>query len=261
MVRFICSLLRLIGNGLRSIARSAVCLFNEIVLAMPMRFNSSAIALSYLSNNSKMTKGGVACALKNFLDRFFIVIAFMMMVLTTSSANATIINNTATVNHSLGTLTASVNVDAAIRTPSSIELYQYAPGVSDASNIPIMPSEYSTSSATTGPFSPSTPATDLSGGSIATPGNHDLMPISAIKSGEPIFIRLTDGDQNNDPALAEMVVIEIGSSLSGDTVIVRLTETGPNTGEFTGYVQTISGTMVANDEFLSVNINDSIRVS
>ncbi|WP_455366069.1 OmpA family protein [Kaarinaea lacus] len=128
-------------------------------------------------------------------------------------------------------------------------------------SVPIMPSEYSTSGNSSGPFAPSAAATTLNGTPISTPGNYELVPFTAVKRGEPIFIRITDGDQNNDPALTETVLIQLSTSLSGDTVIIRLTETGPNTGVFTGYVQTTSGTIVANDEFLSVNINDSISGS
>ena len=112
-----------------------------------------------------------------------------------------------------------------------------------------------------GPFVPSTGATDFFGNGIPTPGNHDLAPATAIKSGEPIFIRLQDADQNNDPGIAETVVIQISTSLSGDTVVLQLTETGPNTGEFIGYVQTTNNAIVSNDEFLSVNVNDTITIS
>ena len=262
MVRFISSMLRRLGNGLWSIACTAACLLNEIVLAMPMGFNSSAIALSYLAaDRNKMTKGGVARARRKPANNITSVLAISILTLVTFTSHATIINNTVTVNHTLGTATASVNVDANIRTPSRIELFQYAPGVAGASNIPIMPSEYSSSGNSAGPFAPSAPATNLSGTPIPTPANHDLVPINAIKGGEPIFIRVSDGDQNNDPNIAETVVIQLSTSLSGDTVVIRLTETGSNTGVFTGYVQTTSGAVVNNDEFLSVIINDSISLS
>ncbi|WP_455220567.1 OmpA family protein [Kaarinaea lacus] len=262
MVPFIGSMLQLLGNGLRSIACAAACLLDEPLFAMPMRFQSSAIALSYLAAGSnEIIKGGVERAHRKFINPVNSLLVLLILAATTSVANATIINNTATVDHTLGTATASVDVSANIRTPSSIELFQYAPGVSGTVSVPIMPSDYSTSGNGPGPFAPSTPATDLTGSAIPAPANHDLAPISAIKSGEPIFIRISDGDQNNDPTVAETVVIQLSTSLSGDAVVIRLTETGPNTGVFTGYVQTTNGVLVANDEFLSVNINDSITVS
>jgi uncharacterized repeat protein (TIGR01451 family) len=262
MARFISSMLRRLGNRLRSIACAVACLFNEMVLAMPMSLRSSDIALSYLAaGRNEMTKGGAARTQRKCINLIADFLAILILATVTSVANATIINNTATVNHTLGMATASVNVDANIRTPSSIELFQYAPGVSGAVSVPIMPSEYSTSGGTGGPFASSTPATTLTGNSIPTPANHELAPITAIKGGEPIFIRVTDGDQNNDATVAETVLIQLSSSISGDTVVIRLTETGPNTGVFTGYVQTTSGAVVTNDEFLSVNINDTISVT
>jgi len=254
-------MLQLLGNGLRSIACAVACLLNETVFAMPVRPDSSAIALSYFAIVNKMTKGGVARTLLSGTINIVSALAIFMIVFVAGNAHATIINNTATVNYTLGTTTAAVNVDANIRTASSIELFQYAPGVSSAVNVPVMPTAYSSSGTNAGPFAASAPATNLAGSTIPTPGTHELAPMSAIKSGEPVFIRITDGDQNNDPLTAETVILQLTSSLSGDTVIIQLMETGSNTGVFTGYVQTTTGAVISNDEFLSVNTNDTITAS
>ncbi|WP_455366117.1 hypothetical protein, partial [Kaarinaea lacus] len=104
MVHFISSMLRLLGNGLRSVACAVACLLNEIALAMPMSFHSSAIALSYLdASRSETTKGGVARAPKKYINQFASLQAILILSTIASSASATIINNTATVNHTIGT--------------------------------------------------------------------------------------------------------------------------------------------------------------
>jgi len=254
-------MLQMLGNGLRSIACAVACLLNEIFFAMPVRLYSSAIALSHFSIANKMTKGGVARTHLFTASSILNALAILMTIYAAGNAQATIITNTAAINYTLGTATASVNVDANIRTTSSIELFQYAPGVSGAVNVPVMPTAFSSSGTNAGPFAASAPATNLAGSTIPTPGTHELIPISAIKSGEPVFVRITDADQNNDPLTAETVILVLTSSLSGDTVIIQLTETGPNTGVFTGYLQTTTGAVIVNDEFLSVNTNDTVTAS
>ena len=69
-----------------------------------------------------------------------------------------------------------------------------------------------------------------------------LVPATQYHLGEPVFLRLTDGDQNSDPAAVETVLVTLRDPATGDTEVLRLTETGPNTGVFTGYIQTGPGT-------------------
>lgn len=63
-------------------------------------------------------------------------------------------------------------------------------------------------------------------------------------TNETIFARVVDMDENTNPLVAETITVTmIGSS--GDTETVTLTETGPNTGIFTGGIpasSTVTGT-------------------
>lgn len=52
---------------------------------------------------------------------------------------------------------------------------------------------------------------------------------------QQVCVRVTDADQNQDPAVAETVTAVITSS-SGDRETITLTETGPNTGIFTNCI-------------------------
>ncbi len=65
-----------------------------------------------------------------------------------------------------------------------------------------------------------------------------LVSAGSFHAGEPVFIRVIDGDQNLDANLAETLDVTASSTASGDTEVVRLTETGPDTGIFSGYLPT-----------------------
>ncbi|MEM7363631.1 MAG: OmpA family protein [Pseudomonadota bacterium] len=72
---------------------------------------------------------------------------------------------------------------------------------------------------------------------VPVPGLVNLVPTTVFKAGQPIFVRVTDADQNTDPNVRELIVITLDVDASGDREYLQLTETGPNTGEFIGYVQ------------------------
>ncbi len=65
--------------------------------------------------------------------------------------------------------------------------------------------------------------------------------------GESIFIRLIDADQNRDFQVLDFAIVTITSATSGDSEVVRLTETGVNTGIFSGYLPTSTGSAVSGD--------------
>lgn len=259
------SMLRLLGNGLWPIAGAVACLlkamFNRV---MPVEVIPPAIALSDLCavNSREMIKGDAVHpqVMVSSSSRLLLLTAIMIL-LPVMPASATMINNTASLSYNGGTATASVNVDAAIRTNASVELFQYAPGAAGATSIMVMDSEYSTSGNVAGPFATSSVANDLNNNVINTPGTYEISPVTTVKSGEPVFIRLSDGDQNASATVTETIVVRIASSGGGDSATLRLTETGPNTGEFTGYIQTTRDPATANDEFLSVTTDDSLTVS
>ena len=61
-------------------------------------------------------------------------------------------------------------------------------------------------------------------------------------AGDPIFLRVVDADRNLDGAVVETVDVRVAARSTGDSEIVRLSETGPNTGMFVGYIATNAGT-------------------
>jgi uncharacterized repeat protein (TIGR01451 family) len=77
-------------------------------------------------------------------------------------------------------------------------------------------------------------------------GMEPLDPMSPIPmsdtgiahAGDPLFVRVVDLDRNRDGAVVETVDVRVAARVTGDSEILRLSETGPNTGVFVGYVPT-----------------------
>ena len=157
----------------------------------------------------------------------------------------TVIDNTATATFNGGNTNTSNTVSTTtviVRTPSTLEFLQYAPTSGTAQLVPVAITDYSTSGTTAGPFSPMPPPSPA--GSVIPIDLSNpvpLEPATVYHQGDPVFLRLTDLDQNLDATIAETVLVTINVTASGDTEVLRLTETGPNTGVFSGYIQSYVG--------------------
>ena len=122
-----------------------------------------------------------------------------------------------------------------IPSPAKIELLQYAPG---AGLEAVVQGAYQTGP-TTGVFS-ALPLPRLTGaaGPLDLSQPLPLSPAGHYHQGDPVFIRVTDLDQNLDRTIRETVVVTVSDDLTGDVQVVRLTEDGPDTGVFVGYLPT-----------------------
>jgi len=89
-----------------------------------------------------------------------------------------------------------------------------------------------------------------------------LLPIpmqdtGVAHAGDPIFVRVVDMDRNSDGAVVESVDVRVTAPATGDAEVLRLAETGPNTGVFVGYI--VTGTdATAADCTLQVQRNSQI---
>ena len=197
-------------------------------------------------------QAGLLMTVCNYLRSYkkaglWLLLTNLLMLPTISQAvpAGTVINNTATATYNSGVTKPSntvTTVTVIVRTPSTIEFLQYAPASGSAQNVPVAITQYSTSGTTAGPFvplPPPTPAGSATPIDLLTPV--PLVPATRYHQGEPIFIRLTDLDQNVDATAVETVMVTITVPATGDTEVLILTETGPNTGVFTGYVQSYVG--------------------
>ncbi|UUZ62289.1 DUF11 domain-containing protein [Polaromonas sp. P1-6] len=169
------------------------------------------------------------------------------------------ITNIASATYSISgtpiTVTGSVTVLTAARPPATIEFMQYVSGtdglpagVATSQNVPVTQCNAGAG------FNP-LPTPALPGGrSLAVPGSQLLAPASLYASGDTVFVRVTDYDQNIDPLVAETVVVTVSSN-GVDTESLRLTETGPSTGVFIGYIPAKSGAAQSGNCLLNVGGN------
>ncbi len=84
-----------------------------------------------------------------------------------------------------------------------------------------------------------------------------LASTATLHGGEAAFVRVTDADQNLDPAAVDHLNVGLRSP-GGDAETLRIAETGPNTGVFVGYIQTSAGAVTAGNCVLEVERNAQI---
>jgi hypothetical protein len=88
-----------------------------------------------------------------------------------------------------------------------------------------------------------------------------LTPVTEIVAGEPLLFVLDYAAGNRDPSVVESVTGAIVAS-SGDREILTVFETGPDTGRFAGYIQTVRAPPpgASGDCRLAVEAGDQILV-
>ncbi len=123
------------------------------------------------------------------------------------------------------------------RTDSTIEFFRFAPTVPGADAVKINGSDFSPGGKAVGPFEYiGNPVTGI-GNEIDLSGEVPLTPAELYATGELMFVKVSDPGQNGNPNLIETVTITIATS-GADEIILRLYESGPDTGEFWAYVPT-----------------------
>jgi uncharacterized repeat protein (TIGR01451 family) len=143
---------------------------------------------------------------------------------------------------------SSVTVTASVQTaPPRIEFLKYAPLLADALQERVAQTSYRTGSDPAAPFAAMPPP--IPAGSSTPIDLAQLVPLTGtdvFHQCEPIFVRLTDQAGNLDPGRADSAVVTVSVPSTGDQEVLRLTETGPNTGVFTGYIQSAGSACLSN---------------
>jgi uncharacterized repeat protein (TIGR01451 family) len=150
-------------------------------------------------------------------------------------------------------VSAAVTATVVVRTLSTIEFNQYAPGIAGATDMPVTGTAYRSGSSQTAPFA--SVALPIPVGSqlpIDLSKAVPLLQTRVFHAGEPLFIKVTDLDQNLDRTKGETILVTITEPKTGDREVIRLTESGPDTGVFIGYLPTTAATVEANNGALSV---------
>ena len=164
-------------------------------------------------------------------------------------------------NAFIGQGSSSVTVTIVIRTPSTIETLAYAPELTGADQVNVFQSAY-LSGGSSGQFVNMTSPVPV--GTTTPLDLSNPLPLTdsrLLHQGEPLFIRVTDLDQNLDNTVRETVFVTVKNQVNGDVEVIRLTETGPNTGVFVGYVFTANTTVTTYNGTISVKDGEMLYIN
>ncbi|MDH3643789.1 MAG: OmpA family protein, partial [Gammaproteobacteria bacterium] len=150
-----------------------------------------------------------------------------------------------------------LDVAPIVPTASTLELLSLSPGNPGASFETVQASACWSG----GGFAPAPPPTDQRGSTTAVPAVLELAPAQRFGSGDAIYLRLTDLDQDLDPFAADVVVVDVSVPGQNDAERVQLTETAASTGVFVGHLQTSAATVAANDCRLGAEPGSTVEFS
>ena len=174
--------------------------------------------------------------------------------------------NIATVSHDgaedtriTQTTNEAVFIIEALPTPSTIDFFRYAPASANNFNIPFFGSDYSPSGDGSD-FVPIGDPVTSNGVVLDFSGPVPLAPAETYLSGELMIVRVIDEGQNGDPNRIETVTITVTTD-NGDTITLRLYESGPNTGHFYAYVPSSRDTTQQNDNTLTAPANTTLTAT
>lgn len=194
-----------------------------------------------------------------------IFLATVFGVFPAGAAYAATIDNTATASYQLfltdPPIPQSSNTTELVTvpppTPATVTFYQYAPpGTPSDVQYPVDGGAYDNGTAV---FLPLPDPITLGGQPIALDGPVPLRETAVFHAGEPVFVSLADTNRNQDSSLREFIELTITSS-TGDVEILRLQETGPDTGVFAAVIQSAdpSEPVTQYDGRLSVGIEQTL---
>ena len=140
----------------------------------------------------------------------------------------------------------------AIRSPATLEFTRVT---ASGSGVPVGPT---LCAAGGGAFQPLPDPILLDAVTIDPNQPQTLAATGMYSAGEPVFVTLTDLDQNQDPGVRETIDVTISSAPPGDSETLRLTETAVDSGLFAGYLQTATGSATPDDCVLQVVTNSDL---
>ncbi|MDW3095745.1 MAG: OmpA family protein [Gammaproteobacteria bacterium] len=207
-----------------------------------------------------------ACAQKTAILAFVIALFSLFAHQVYAVPPGTVITNTATANFEIATipqarLSNSVDITTTVNlSPATISFLQYSPSGLGATPTNTSPTGCSTSDIA-GPFLPLGNPTYLGMGTLNASSPLDLVSATSYHQGEPVFIQVNDANRNLNSTVRDTLVVTISSTSVGDQELLQLSETDVDTGEFVGYIQTVTTPVTPNDCLLAVITNELIEVS
>jgi uncharacterized repeat protein (TIGR01451 family) len=196
--------------------------------------------------------------------RALLLAAMLPLAAQASPAPGTLIVNTASITDVLGntsSATVSAQIEASVAAPV-LDILQYAPpgspnaGLATTVAVPSM-------SCNGSPYFPT--YSSFATGVLPAPASMPLFTndssASKFNVGEPLFLRVTYAAANTNAALVDEIQVTVTDSITHDSEVLTLEETGANTGVFTGYVNTAASAVQAGDCVLSATGADVVTVT
>jgi uncharacterized repeat protein (TIGR01451 family) len=135
-------------------------------------------------------------------------------------------------------------------TPSEIEFFRIVQNAPDGLSVQLHGADYSPSGELSGSFV-ALDRSALPGAAATDPSLPiDLVSAQTYVPGETMIVRVIDLGQNGDPDRIETVTITVETD-GGDSIVLRLYESGPNTGEFYAFFPSTGDPTAIFDEQLS----------
>ncbi len=148
----------------------------------------------------------------------------------------------------------------AARTQSTIEFFRFAPNAPDAVSVQINGADYSPSGQLDGPFTAMPAPERTAGHPIDISSPIPLIPASTYFTGELMFVHVEDLGQNGDPNRIETIVVTVETS-DGDSIVLQLYESGPDTGEFWAWVPSSRNSTPVNNPVLTTPQNTTLTAT
>jgi uncharacterized repeat protein (TIGR01451 family) len=186
----------------------------------------------------------------------------------TAPANnfGTEVTNIATLTYTVGGDTTTVATDEAIfvirpaATPATIEFFRFAPTAADPMIRAVNGSDYSPSGNLDGPFVTTGEPVTAGGALVDLTKPIPLIPATTYLAGELMFVRVTDMGQNLDSTAIDTLEITITAD-NGDEIVLRLYESGPDTGEFFAYLPSTDADTAQFDNRITASGNTSLTAT
>jgi len=211
---------------------------------------------------------------RNVLWKVFVSFLSFNLLFVSFTADAitppgTQIDNVATASFVFGATNVSAQSNTAsvvstiISTPSTLTMYQFAQSQQSSRTLATS-SQYATSGPPGTGFvnslNPQVPSAGAGFTEVDASIPQDLVEAIKYSVGEPVYVVVDDQDQNLDATIKETVVIVV-TSPSGDREEILLTETGLDSGEFVGYVQSSLGAVSQYDGYISLGEDSVVSVT
>jgi len=139
-----------------------------------------------------------------------------------------------------------------------LELLQYTPG-DGVQTMPVHSTSYQRPDNGFDPIPP--PQVPGGGGVLVTDAPLPLQPAQAFQHRQILFLRLRDRDQNRDSSVQESVEVRLTVPDHDEQETLRLLETAPDSGVFTGYLTMSRSAARRYDGVLNIVAGKAIQAS